>query len=147
MEHRPEALLLNEPQRRHLGVTLGQIQQLLHEVGDLLGVPAARDGLVTEAADLPPGFVRKAPRLLEEVDRQITALAERFDLPQRQRSRYRWVRAVLGNAIDNLEDTRPNKLHPYGAVDPELEPALDPPLRELQRRVRELLTVLESDPA
>lgn len=136
--------LLNEPQRRHLGVTLSRIQALLHDIRHLVTAPASTDGLVAEANDLPAAFIRRAPPLLLAIETDLGALAARFGIPPRERSRYRWVRAVLGNSIDNLEDTRPSKLHPYGPVHPDLEAALDPTLLDLQRRLRSLLSVLES---
>jgi len=139
----PDAALLNDSQRRHLGVTLGQIQRLLHEIVALLSTPAPRDGLVTEADDIPVDFARKIAGEVARIDSQIAALADRFDLPRREQSRYRWVRAVLGISIDNLEDTRAAALRAYGPVHPDLEAALDPPLRALQEQLQALLTRLE----
>lgn len=43
-----DAALLNDSQRRHLGVTLSHMQRLLHEIVALLNTPAPRDGLLTE---------------------------------------------------------------------------------------------------
>jgi hypothetical protein len=142
-----DASLLNEPQRRHLGVTLSRIQTLLHDIRMLLARPASDGGLLTEAQDLPADFARRAPPLLAAIEADLGALAARFGIPPRERSRYRWVRAVLGSSIDNLEDTRPSKLHPYGPVHPDLEAALDPPLLDLQRRLQSLLRLLESGAA
>jgi transposase-like protein len=139
----PDATLLNDSQRRHLGVTLSQIQRLLHEVLALLtsGTPAG--GMVADAHDIPAEFTRRAPALVAEIDAQIAALANRFDLPRREQSRYRWVRAVLGTSIDHLEDTRAVSLRAYGEVHPELAAALDPDLRALQERLRGLLATLQ----
>lgn len=136
--------LLNESQRRHLGVTLSRIQTLLQSIRHLTVAPAPTGGLITELNDLPPQFTRDAPELLLAIESELGALAAQFGIPVRERSRYRWVRAVLGNSIDNLEDTRPSKLHPYGPVHPDLEAALDPALLDLQRQLRELLRLLES---
>jgi hypothetical protein len=136
--------LLNEPQRRHLGVTLSRIQTLLQNIRHLIAAPASPGGLITEVNDLPDEFAREAPAHLLAIESELGALAAQFGIPARERSRYRWVRAVLGNSIDNLEDTRPAKLHPYGPVHPELEALLDPTLRDLQRRLRDLLLLLES---
>ncbi|HEV8149962.1 MAG TPA: hypothetical protein VGP61_07225 [Gemmatimonadales bacterium] len=139
-----DAALLNEHQRRHLGITLGQMQQLLHEIAALLHTPAPQDGLVTEADDIPPEFARRAPQAIARLDAGIAALAERFALPRRERSRFRWARAVLGISIDNLEDSRASKLRAYGEVNPELAAALDPELHALQSQLRALLFLLES---
>ncbi|HEV8612290.1 MAG TPA: hypothetical protein VGQ73_02195 [Gemmatimonadales bacterium] len=144
MSHSPDAALLNEHQRRHLGITLGQMQQLLHEIGALLNTPAPQDGLVTEADDIPSEFMRRAPQAIAQIDAGIAALAERFELPRRERSRFRWARAVLGISIDNLEDSRAGKLRAYGEVNPELAAALDPELFALQSQLRALLFLLES---
>ena len=143
----PEAALLNEHQRRHLGITVAQMQRFLREVGLLLVTPAARGGLVSEADDLPAGFTRAAPPMIAALDARIARLAERFDLPTREQSRYRWVRAVLGISIDNLQDTRARSLKAYGEVHPELAAALDPALAELQADLRDLLRLLEPSAA
>lgn len=137
-----DAALLNDSQRRHLGVTLSQIQRLLHEIVLQVQGPAAH-GLVHETQDVPAEFARQVPALVERVDARIGALAERFALPRREHSRYRWVRAVLGISIDNLEDTRAASLHAYGDVHPGLASALDPELRALQEELRSMLTTLE----
>jgi hypothetical protein len=139
----PEATLLNDHQRRHLGITLGQVQRLLHQIGALLTAPAPRDGLETEADDLPAEFGRRAPEAIAGLDRKIAQLADRFALERREHSRYRWVRAVLGISIDDLEDVRAESLRPYGDVDPALAPALDPGLRAVQDELRGLLALLE----
>lgn len=143
MQPSSPAALLNEPQRRHLAVTLSQIQRLIRETSALLDRPVTRDGMVTEADDLPAPFREAAAAAIAGLDREITDLGLRFDLPRRERSRFRWVRAVLGNSIDNLEDARAARLGRYGPVDPALQAALDPALRDLQQRLRGLLDVLE----
>lgn len=138
-----DAALLNDSQRRHLGVTLSQIQRLLHEIVSLLNSAAPPGGLVTETQDLPAEFARRAPALVAQLDARIAALADRFALPRREHSRYRWVRAVLGISIDHLEDTRAASLRAYGDVHPGLAGALDPELRLLQEELRGMLTTLE----
>ena len=139
----PEAALLNDHQRRHLGITLGQVQRLLHQISALLTTPAPRAGLETESDDLPPEFGRRAPGAIADLDERIAELAERFALPRREHSRLSWVRAVLGISIDDLEDVRAASLRPYGEVDPALAPALDPGLRAVQEELRGLLALLE----
>jgi len=139
----PEATLLNDSQRRHLGVTLSQIQRLLHEIVSLLNATAPPGGLVTDAQDIPAEFARRAPAMVAELDTRIAALADRFELPRREHSRYRWVRAVLGISIDHLEDTRAASLRAYGEVNPGLGAVLDPELRTLQEELRAMLTTLE----
>jgi hypothetical protein len=136
-------VLLNESQRRHLGVTLSQMQRLLHEIDALVQSSAPQNGLVTEADDVPGGFARTFTEKLALIDGRIAALANRFDLPRREQSRFRWVRAVLGTSIDNLEDTRAKNLRAYGPVHPALADVLDPELLALQEQLRALLAALE----
>ena len=143
MSPAPDAALLNEHQRRYVGVTLGQCQQLLHEILALLNTPASQSGLVIEADDLPLEFARRAPLEIARIDAAIGELAERFDLPRREESRLRWIRAALGISTDDLEDTRAGSLHRYGRVDPALSAALDPAIGALQAQLRALLTLLE----
>jgi hypothetical protein len=140
-----DAALLNEHQRRHLGITLGQIQQLLHEITALLQAPP-RDGLVLEEDDIPAEFARRAPQAIAQLEAEIARLGQRFELPSRARSRFRWVRSVLSISIDNVEDSRAARLRAYGTVNSELAPVLDPELRALQGQLRALLFLLDSGP-
>lgn len=141
-----DASLLNDSQRRHLGITLSQLQRLLHDIAVLLNTPAPREGLVTEADDIPVEFARHAPPVIAFVNARIGELTDRFDLPHREQSRLRWVRAVLGIGIDDLQDTRAVSLRSYGDVHPGLAAALDPAVQELQRQLRALLFLLEAGP-
>jgi hypothetical protein len=138
------ASLLNDSQRRHLGITLSQLQRLLREIAILVNTPAPRDGLVTEADDVPAEFTRHAPQVIALLNARIGELTNRFDLPHREQSRLRWVRAVLGIGIDDLQDTRAVSLRSYGDVHPALAAALDPAVQELQRQLRGLLFLRES---
>ncbi|HLG06678.1 MAG TPA: hypothetical protein VI383_11085, partial [Gemmatimonadales bacterium] len=110
----------------------------------LLNDRPAPNAIVVEANDLPDRFIRQAGPMLAELESRIAGLAARFGVPHRERSRYRWVRAVLSLSIDNLEDTRAGALHPYGGVNPGLAEALDPGLKDLKDRLRALLALLES---
>jgi hypothetical protein len=139
-----DASLLNDSQRRHLGITLSQLQRLLREIAILVNTPAPRDGLVTEADDVPAEFARHAPQVIALVNARIGELTNRFDLPHREQSRLRWVRAVLGIGIDDLQDSRAMSLRAYGDVHPGLAAALDPAVRDLQGQLRALLFLLES---
>jgi hypothetical protein len=139
-----DASLLNDSQRRHLGITLSQLQRLLREIAILLNTPAPHEGLVTEADDIPQEFARHAPHTIALLNARIGDLTQRFDLPHRQQSRLRWVRAVLGIGIDDLEDTRARSLRAYGEVHPELAATLDPAVRDLQGHLRALLFLLDS---
>lgn len=145
MSPTPGPELLNDHQRRHLAVTLSQIQRLLGEVNVMLQSPARRNGMETELDDIPEGFAEEAVPRIEDLNARIAELAARFDLPGREQSRYRWVRAVLGMAIDNLEDTRSRALRAYGTVHPDLPAALDPALGDLQHRLQLLLAMLEAE--
>ena len=143
----PDAALLNDHQRRHLGITLGQVQRLLRQIGELLRFPGPAGGIETETDDLPAEFALGAAAALADLDARITALADRFELPRREHSRLRWVRAVLSMSIDDLEDTRAGSLRAYGDVDPGLAQVLDPGLRAVQEELRGLLELLEAQPA
>lgn len=135
---------LTEDQRRHLGITLGRLQQQLREVGRALTQPAPRDGVVIEAEDLPPAFHRDAAGIIARISQGIAVLASRFDLPRREGSRLRWVRAILGILGSDLEDARAEKLRGYGTVDPALAGVLDPGIEELQQELRRLEDLLQS---
>jgi len=142
-----EAALLNEPQRRHLGITLVQLQRFLNEARHLAATPALREGLVIETDDLPPGFADAAPAAIAALTERIERVAGRFHLPAREQSRYRRIRASLSVSIDHLQDTRARALQAYGEVHADLGQALDPALAELQDGLRDLLRLLEQGPA
>src|ERR1043166_1931673 len=65
----PEATLLNDPQRRHLGITLGQVRRRLHRIAARPPAPAPRDGWETGPDALPAEFGRRAPEAIAGLDR------------------------------------------------------------------------------
>jgi hypothetical protein len=117
----------------------------LREVELALTLSVPREGLVIEADDLPLPFRREAAGIIARVHQRVTALARRFDLPRREGSRLRWVRAELGILGTDLEDARAEKLRGYGRVDPELAGVLDPGIGELQDDLRALERLLQAD--
>jgi hypothetical protein len=144
MSSAADAGLLNDHQRRHLGVTLGRIQRLIRELEAMLDSPPRRDGMELDVDDIPPEVRLRAIPTLEDLNARIDELADRFDLPRRESSRFRWVRAVLGVSIDHLEDSRSTALRAFGAVHPALARALDPSLKALQERLNALLSLLHA---
>jgi hypothetical protein len=140
----PDHPRLTEAQRRHLAITLGLVQQQLRAVETALTLPAAQEGLVTQVEDLPTAFRQDAAEIIARINQQVTALAGQFDLPRREGSRLRWVRAILGILWSDLEDARAARLRGYGNVDPALAGVLDPSIEMLQMELRSLERLLES---
>jgi uncharacterized protein YceH (UPF0502 family) len=139
----PPDPLLTDPQRRHLTVTLAQLEDAVHEVMAAVDAPATSGALRAEVDDLPQKFRLRAPRDLEEIQRRIQSLADRFNLGLEPASRFRRVLPILSGSVDRLEDSRSFRLSGYGTVDPGLSAALDPAIDDLQQRLLALAALLD----
>jgi len=139
----PSDPLLTNPQRRHLTVTLAQLEDAVHEVLAAVDAPATSGALRAEVDDLPQRFRLQAGRDLAEIQRRIQSLADRFSLGLEPASRFRRVLPILSGSVDRLEDSRSARLSGYGAVDSRLAAALDPAIDDLQQRLLALAALLD----
>jgi hypothetical protein len=139
--------LLTDPQRRHLTVTLAQLEDAVREVRAAVDSPAASGVLRAETDDLPTRFRRRAVRELAEIEARMQSLVDQFHLRLEPVSRLRRVLPLLSGSADRLEDTRSARLSGYGAVDSRLAAVLDPAIDDLQQRLLALAALLDPSDA
>ena len=80
MNATPTDALLTDPQRRHLTVTLAQLEDAVREVRAAIDSPAASGVLRAETDDLPARFGRRAVRDLAEIEARMQSLWTEFHL-------------------------------------------------------------------
>jgi hypothetical protein len=129
---RPSAAheFLNANQRRHFEVLLAMLEEELGRIDRLAAEPASPTAALTLVDDdLPAGFAGRARPMLEVTRGMIRDLAARMRLKPRRLSRRRSINAALTAAVIRIDDSLPDELRGYGAVDPrfaeEFGPALD----------------------
>jgi hypothetical protein len=147
--HAGAFFMLSDGQRRHVAVFLSRLEEGLDDIERLATQPAP-DGrvLVRERADLPPQYHDAIRDDLLGLREDVRALARALDLPPRERSRARQVRALLGTLLVQLEDARARSLRAYGVLDPAEGGRLDGALEAIHGRLERLLDRLSrSDPA
>lgn len=126
------ARLLNESQRRSLGVTARRVELAVWRLEDRLTRAEPPALALTRFTNTPSDEQRTALlRLITEVRREIAQIAEDFNLGTGEEN---FLRSIMGEFTllwADLEDTRPQKLRRYGAVKPEAAEALGPPIQRL----------------
>ena len=121
---------LNENQKRGVEATLRLLEIALDEIADILD--RDRDGtLYSVRTRIPPERSAELLRLSAEARTVIDDLARRYHLKKQERDGARVISALLSVRWESLEDTRPQKLHRYGAVDPKLVSELGPAIERL----------------
>ncbi len=137
--------LLNESQRRTLTSTL-----MLHEK-DLRQADAWLQGIVVESGILYHRTLRlsaeqraAARQVIAQALEQIAELARRFDLRPKEDNLVAAMRAQMQLDWCDLSDTYADSLKRCGAVDPLLEPSLDPGIAELSKLAMALADIITS---
>jgi hypothetical protein len=121
---------LNANQRRHFEVLLAMLEDELDRIDRLALEPASPPAALTVLDDdLPADFANRARPMMEATRTIVRDLAARLRLKPRRVSRRRSISAALTAAIIRIDDSSPDELRGYGAVDPrfaeEFGPALD----------------------
>ncbi len=121
---------LNENQKRGLEATLRILEITLDDIGDVLD--RDRDGTLYAVRNwIPPERTAELLRLSAEARTLIADLARRYHLKKQERDGARVISGLLSVRWEALEDTRPEKLHRYGPVDPKLVSELGPAIERL----------------
>jgi hypothetical protein len=121
---------LNANQRRRFEVLLSMLEDELGRIVRVATEPAAPTAALTVMDDdLPADFANRARPMVEGTRGMIRDLAARLRLKPRRVSRRRSISAALTAAVIRIDDSSPDELRGYGAVDPrfaeEFGPALD----------------------
>lgn len=143
----PIGHILNEHQRRHFEVLLGQLEDAIATIAQLVEpAPSMTAALTRDQDDLPPGFARAIRPQLHELRAAVALLARDLALQHRSRSRASAVRSILIAELVRLEDSTSKGLRGYGSVDPRVEHLIDPRLQALHNLLAAMLARLAHSP-
>lgn len=130
--HGRYAHLLNESQRRSLSVTLRRVELAVWRLEERLAREPSPDLVLTRFTNAPNEAQRAALlKLVIQVRSEVARIAEDYNLEEGEEN---FLRSVMGEFTllwADLEDTRPQKLRRYGAVHPQIQDALGPPIQRL----------------
>lgn len=126
------APLLNESQRRSLGVTMRRVELAVWRLEERLSRTKPPDLVLTRFTNEPNDEQRSMLlRLITEVRREIAQVAEDYNLEVNEEDGMRSIMGEFTLLWADLEDTRPQKLRRYGPVRPQAIETLGPPVQRL----------------
>ena len=131
-QSRSLAKLLSENHRRVLANTLRRVELAAWRLEEQLTSETTPRLTLTRFTHPPTAEQRSLLlQLTKRIRQQITRLATDYQLEVGEQH---MLRAIMGEFTllwCDLEDVRPQKLRVYGAVNPQLQAVLDPPLQRL----------------
>jgi hypothetical protein len=127
-----KALLLNENHRRSLSTVLRRVEMAAWRLEDRLARETSPQLVLTRFTD-PPDSAQRAVlvRLVKHVRQEVVKLAADYRLEVAEES---FVRSTMGEFTllwCDVEDSRPQKLGRYGAIHPQADDVLGPPIQRL----------------
>jgi hypothetical protein len=137
--------MLNDSQKRIVSVTLGSLEEDLHDMerlmegGDYTGVVHEMDN------DIPAPAKDAMIREIAQAKDILRVLAERFSLERKKRNASRQCFARLTYNWTTLEEIKTGYLKGYGAVDDGLKDTLDPELDALIGLIQEMKRLVQTD--
>lgn len=125
------ARLLNESQRRSLTITLRRVELAVWRLEERMAQPSPQ--LMLTRFTNPPDSDQQAAllHLTRRVREEIAQLVYDYDLEAGEENVLRSVMGEFSLLWCDLEDTRPQKLRRYGAVHPQAQNTLGPPIQRL----------------
>ncbi|MBF6612974.1 MAG: hypothetical protein IVW55_07565 [Chloroflexi bacterium] len=124
--------LLNESQRRSLATVARRVELAAWHLEERLLRETPPQLALTRFTDPPDSAQRTALlRLVQHVRQEVATLAVDYHLAVTQES---FVRSTIGEFTllwCDLEDSRPQKLQRYGALNPQADEVLGPPIQRL----------------
>ncbi len=131
-ESRPVAELLSENHRRVLANTLRRVELAAWHLEEQLARETIPHLTLTRFTHPPSPEQRSMLlQLAQQIRRQVTRLVEDYHLEVGEQDMLRTIMGEFTLLWCDLEDIRPRKLRAYGAVNPQLQAMLDPPLKRL----------------
>jgi hypothetical protein len=127
-----KARLLNENHRRSLSTVLRRVELAVWRLEDRLTRETPPQLALTRFTD-PPDSAQRAVllRLVKHVRQEVANLAADYQLEIGEES---FVRSTMGEFSllwCDLEDSRPQKLRRYGAINPQADEVLGPSIQRL----------------
>lgn len=131
-ENRRLAELLSENHRRVLANTLRRVELAAWRLEEQLTQETTPRLTLTRFTH-PPTPEQRAIllHLTKQIRQQVTRLAADYHLEVGEQHILRTIMGEFTLLWCDLEDIRPHKLRAYGAVHPQLQAVLDPPLQRL----------------
>jgi hypothetical protein len=131
-ERRQFANLLNENHRRSLGTVLRRVELAAWRLEDRITRGEAPTLALTRFTH-PPDSVQKAAllQLTKRIRQEVAELASDYNLEVAEENLLRSVMGEFTLLWCDLEDSRPQKLGRYGAIDPQAYKVLGPPIQRL----------------
>jgi hypothetical protein len=138
-------LILREPQRRSISITLANIERRLLQLRNEIQCPPA-DGVLTRHSEpLPPEQAPLIDALISKIQAKLQALGDKLELEPQQEPQLRTMLAMLVLASVSIEEIKPPYLRGYGAVDPATAEFLNTELPQLQSLLSELTSLLDKN--
>jgi len=138
-ENRHLAELLGENHRRVLANILRRVELAAWRLEEQLTQEATPHLTLTHFTHPPTPEQRSILlQLTKQIRQQVTRLATDYRLEVGEQHLLRTIMGEFTLLWCDLEDIRPHKLRAYGAVNPQLQAVLDPPL---QRLIELVLTI------
>jgi hypothetical protein len=124
--------LLNESQRRSLTITLRRVEMAVWRLEDRMIRGNPHDLMLTRFVHAPDAEQQAALlNLIRQVREEVAALAKAYDLEASEEDFLHSVSGEFTVLWADLEDTRPSKLRRYGAIHPQANEVLGPPIQHL----------------
>jgi hypothetical protein len=136
-------LILREPQRRSISITLANIERRLLQLRNELQRPPADGVLARHSEPLPSEQVALIDDLISKIQAKMRTLGDKLDLKPHPEPQLRTMLAMLVLANVSIEEIKPRYLRGYGAVDPATVTFLNAELPQLQALVSELIDLLD----
>ena len=138
-------LVLQEPQRRSISITLANIERELLQLRHELRRLPPESVLTRHTEPLPQEKAPMVEELISKIQSKIQALGSSLELEPQEEPQLRSILAMLVLANVSIEEIMPRYLRGYGAVDPATAEFLNAELPELRSLVLELVNLLDQN--
>lgn len=126
------ANLLNEGQRRSLAIVLRRIELAVWRLEDRLTRGEVPQLALTRFTNPPDSGQQTALlQLVKQVRQEVEKLASDYNLEVAEEDLLRTIMGEFTLLWCDLEDSRPQKLRRYGALDPQVDEVLGPSIQRL----------------
>lgn len=139
---------LSDPQRRHLEVVFGMLEQLLIMIEGLAHADARPSPtvLTVDVHNIPPETFAALAPYLEAVRGELRNVTARLALVPRHRSMRHVVHAHLVAEMVRLEERTDRMLRGFGALHPAIPELLDPSLGAMRDALAAMLRLVDVAP-
>jgi hypothetical protein len=137
-------VILNDAQHRVVSTTMRRFERVLGDIGQLLE-PEPPVLLSERVYDIDSETEATLRSLMATAEQEIAVIQPLCGLQRAADSTRTLLQTTLSGVWSELEDTRPEKLVGYGAVDQETRAALGPPIDRLIMLVHSMQAALDKE--